>query len=200
MNGIVPPKRYCLPAKYYDLAFQNTHCNKLSGHYGILQTYRRMKQFCFFPYQCQYCMACINCSRCIEKIAHLPKAKHWMHSELLSYFGQKIYCDLVGPLTACMYEGKIIKFFMTIQDEFTRYMIAVPVPNIQASTVLDAIISKWILHHGVFEALHTNRVTNYTSFLMKEVMTQLGVKHTFTPVYTLNPITLRESIKHWEMS
>ena len=185
VNGIVPPRRYCLPAQYYDLAFQITHCNELSGHYGILQTYRRMKQFCFFPYQYQYCTARINnCRRCIEKIAHLPRAKHRMHSELLSYFGQKIYCDLVGPLTGCMYEGKIMKFFLTMQDGFTRYLIAVPVPDVRAPTVVDAMISKWVLHHGVFEALHTDRGTNYTSFLMKEVMKQLGVKHTFTPAYT----------------
>merc|ERR1740128_697698 len=83
-----------------------------------------------------------------------------------------------------MYEGKIMKFFLTMQDGFTRYLIAVPVPDVRAPTVVDAMISKWVLHHGVFEALHTDRGTNYTSFLMKEVMKQLGVKHTFTPAYT----------------
>ena len=185
VNGIVPPRRYCLPVKYYDLAFQITHCNELSGHYGILQTYRRMKQFCYFPYQYQYCSARINsCPNCIRKIAHLPKAKHQRYSQLLSFFGQLVFCDLVGPLTACMYEGKLMKYFMTMQCGFTRYLIAVPLPDARAATVVDAIISKWILHHGVFHHLHTDRGSCYTSFLMKEVLLQLGVKQTFTPAYT----------------
>ena len=184
-NGIVPPRRYCLPVKYYELAFQITHCNELSGHYGILQTYRRMRQFCYFPYQYQYCTARINtCPNCIKKIAHLPKAKHQRYSQALSFFGQVVFCDLVGPLTACMYEGKLMKYFMTAQCGFTRYLIAVPLPDARATTVVDALLSKWILHHGVFHQLHTDRGSCYTSFLMKEVMAQLGIKHTFTPAYT----------------
>ena len=180
-NRTLPPRRYCLPGKYYDLAYQRIHCDNISSPRGLsLQAYRRMKQiwFCFYRYQ--HIQARVNhCRNGIRKITHLPPAKHQFQSEPLSCYGQRIYGGFVGLLTACMYPGNYTRYFLTCQDN--RYLIAIPVPDIQATTAVNAMINKWTIHHVVLETLHTDREANDTPSLMEEVMSQLGVMHTFTP-------------------
>ena len=187
LNGIIPPRRTCLPVKLYELAFLMCHSDPsgTSGHYGMNSTYRKMRSRFYFPQMYHYISAKINnCVPCVTKRSTLPKAEHAQHREQLSYFGQRVYCDIVGPLTPALYQGKQCKYFLTVQDGFTRYLIATPLEDQLTSTVVDAIITKWIHVHGVMETLHSDNGANYTSHLFKEVMLKLGVTKTYTPVYS----------------
>lgn len=187
LNGMIPPRRTCLPVKLYELAFLMCHSDPsgTSGHYGMNSTYRKMRSRFYFPQMYHYISAKINnCVPCVTKRSTLPKAEHAQHREQLSYFGQRVYCDIVGPLTPALYQGKQCKYFLTVQDGFTRYLIATPLEDQLTSTVVDAIITKWIHVHGVMETLHSDNGVNYTSHLFKEVMLKLGVTKTYTPVYS----------------
>ena len=187
LNGIIPPRRTCLPVNLYELAFLMCHSDPsgTSGHFGMNSTYRKMRSRFYFPNMYHYISARVNnCVPCITKRSTVPKAAHAQHREELSYFGQRVYCDIVGPITAAPFEGKQCKYFLTIQDGFTRYLIATPLPDQTTETVVDALVTKWIHVHGVMETLHSDNGTNYCSHLFKEVMRKLGVVKTYTPVYS----------------
>ena len=186
INGIMPPRRICIPEKYRELAYVLCHSSPgLGGHGGILATYQRMSRLGYFPHMYPYVSAKVNnCVPCIKKRPHLPKAQHQRYTDLLSYFGQKVFCDVVGPLTGKMYNGYQAKYFVTMQCGFSRFLVAEPVPDFQTGTVVKALIDRWVLHHGVMEVLYTDNGKNYTSNLWKEVMRQLGVIQVLAPPYS----------------
>ena len=187
LNGIIPAKRICLPQVYYDLAYTMAHKDPsgISGHSGILSTWRKMRKVVYFPHMYIYITGRVNnCVECVKKRPHLPKAKHVPYTEELSYISQRIYCDVVGPVTPAVYERQTVKQILTIQDGFSRYLVAVPIPDCTTKTVVDRIITHWVLKFGLFETLHTDQGTCYTSGLFKEVMNKLGIVHTVTPPYS----------------
>ena len=175
----------CLPVQLYNIAFDLCHSHQASGHYGMKITFEKMRDRFYFPNMYAFISAKINnCIPCIAKRKNVKTGKHHMHREELSYFGQRVYCDIVGPLTPCKHNGKMCTNILTIQDGFTRYLVAVPIPDQQTKTLVDAIIHHWIYVFGCMEVLHTDRGTAYTSNLFKEVMRALGVLKTVTPPYS----------------
>lgn len=187
INGVKTSRRICLPITLYALAFELSHADPsgASGHYGMNSTYRKMRNRFYFPNMYHYIAARVNnCVPCITKKSTVPKAEHQQHREQLSYFGQRVYIDVVGPLTAASYQGKACKFLLTIQDGFTRYLVAVPIPDQVTSTIVTALMERWIYVHGVCETLHSDNGSSFTSHLFKEVMHRLGITKTYTPVYS----------------
>ncbi|HAW51789.1 MAG TPA: hypothetical protein DCX54_05580, partial [Flavobacteriales bacterium] len=186
LNGKTPLERICLPFSLQKEAVYWCHSDpaNTSGHIGIQNTYAKMKQRFYFPNMLSYCACLIqNCVNCIKKKPTYQKS-HVMHREILSYFGQRIYSDIVGPLTGSLHNGKTCRYFLTIQDGFTRYLMAIPIPDMTTETVAKAIIENWILIFGCFEVLHTDRGTQFTSHLFHEIMKGLGVTKTVTPAYS----------------
>ena len=121
---------------------------------------------------------------CITKRSSLPKGQHKHHREQLSYFNQRVYCDVVGELTGSPYHGRTCRYLLTIQDGFTRYLVAVPIPDQTTDTIVNTFIDNWIYVFGCPETLHTDRGSSYTSNLFKEVMRALGIVKTVTPAYS----------------
>ena len=54
---------------------------------------------------------------------------------------EKISMDIFGPLPETK-SGKL--YILTIQDNVTKYYLAIPLPNHQASTIADAFVKKFI--------------------------------------------------------
>ena len=185
INGVLKPKRLCLPVSLHETAFNLSHADPTSGHYGINNTFRKMREKFYFPNLYQFVAArVLNCISCIKKRPNYNKAQHSQHREELSYFGQRVYTDIVGPLNGNKYGGKVCKYLLTIQDGFTRLLVAVPLPDQKTETVVSNLIDKWVLVHGVPEVIHSDNGSNYSSNLFKEVMARLGIIKTYTPSYS----------------
>ena len=184
VNGVRGPARMCLPLSMQDAAFKAAHAHSLSGHYGMNQTYTRMKGSVYFPGMYSYISSRVNnCANCLAKRTSMGKPTHVQHREQLSYFGQRVYCDTVGPLTPHTFGGKVCRHFLTMEDGFSRYLVCVPVPTIDTDVLVEAIITHWVQKFGVPEVLHSDRGSAFTSKLFTEVMKRLGVVKTTTPAY-----------------
>ena len=185
VNGQESNRLICLPTKMYNAAFDWCHRDPMNGHFGMNNTFAKMSDRFYFPYMYAFISARINnCVRCISKRPNVGKSNHRQHREMLSYFGQRVYCDVIGKLTPSMHNRKKCSYILTIQDGFTRYLVAVPLPDQQTDTVVDAIIHHWVYVFGCMETLHTDRGTNFTSSLFSEVMKRLGIVKTVTPPYS----------------
>ena len=124
---------------------------------GAKSTYLSMKKRFYFPHLYAYISTHIaNCIPCITKKSNKDKPQHQMHHEKLSYFGQRIYADTVGPMTGAEFQGKVCRHFLTMQDGFTRYLVCVPIPDLTTETVADAVVQNWIHVFGCPETVHTD--------------------------------------------
>ncbi len=53
------------------------------------------------------------------------------------------------------------KYILTIVDVFTKFGVAVPIPDQRVETVVHAFLSRWILIFGPPFRLHTDQGTNF---------------------------------------
>ncbi|KAF8789985.1 Retrovirus-related Pol polyprotein like [Argiope bruennichi] len=65
-------------------------------------------------------------------------------------------------------------------DYFTKWPVAIPIPDQGASTVAEELIRSWISHYGVPMILHSDRGTNFNSALFTELCKRLRILKTRT--------------------
>jgi len=90
-----------------------------------------------------------NCVSYLQESNANPSTKESIqHHELLSHPMQRVYLDTVGPLTQCKYQGLTCKHILTILDRFSRYFVAIPLPDLEAKTILETLVNKFIIAQG----------------------------------------------------
>ena len=73
----------------------------------------------------------------------MGRPTHRQHHEQLSYIGQRLYVDAVGPFSPpCEFQGKMCRHFVTMQDGFSRYLVASPVESVDTMSMAEAILDK----------------------------------------------------------
>ena len=70
-----------------------------------------------------------------------------------------------------------------IGDNFTRWFEAIPLQDIKANTVCDALIDAWITRFEVPEYIHSDNGVQFTSKLYKDVCHKLGMEPTYSTPY-----------------
>ena len=92
---------------------------------------------------------------------------------------QHIHVDLVGPLPT----SAGFRYLLTCVDRFSRWPIAVPIADMQASTVVQAFIDQWIASFGVPATLTTDRGAQFESRLFSEFCRRFGIRRLHTTAY-----------------
>jgi transposase InsO family protein len=151
------------------------------AHPGIRAT-RRMVTRRFIWKGCgadvaRWCRDCQECQR--GKMTRQPAAvvqpipvPHRRFSHL--------HVDLVGPLPT-LPEG--FEYIFTVIDRSTRWLEAVPVKNLEATTAADALVESWISRFGVPADITSDRGTQFTSQVWAKLCNKLGIRHHMTTAY-----------------
>jgi transposase InsO family protein len=123
------------------------------------------------------CQDCQWCQR--GKIHKQPAAPlHAIPVPALKF--SHVHVGLVGPLPASS-DGHV--YLLTIIDRSTRWMEAVPLCNMEASTCTDALITNWVANFGMQATVTTDKGAQFTSALWTAACTSLGIKHVLTTAY-----------------
>ena len=172
INNEKRDKLLCLPISLFNTAFRLAHKHESSGHYGMNKTYERLRSRFFIPNLYSYVSAHISqCVPCITKKSTMGKPDHRQHHEQLSYVGQRLYVDAVGPFSPpCEFQGKMCRHFVTMQDGFSRYLVACPVETVDTMSMAEAILDKYVFIYGCPETIHSDRGSGFTSKLFLEIM------------------------------
>ena len=158
------------------------HENMMAGHLGTTKTLDRIQRHFYWPGMQsdvrRFCQSCDKCQKTIPKgrVGKVPLGR----MPLIDTPFQRVAVDLVGPIDP-MSERKY-RYILTIVDYATRYPEAIPLQNIDAVTVAEALISVFS-RVGMPTEILTDMGTQFTSGVMKEVGRLLSIKQMTTTPY-----------------
>ena len=95
--------------------------------------------------------------------------------------------DLVGPITISNNKNKYI---LSILDQFSRYVAAVPLPDKSAWSVVNVIITNWISLYGAPATIRMDQGKEFDNALSKNLLNALDVniKIGFSHNHQSNPV------------
>lgn len=124
----------------------------------------------------EWARCCLSCQR--SKVTRhvttplstfkLPKAKFL-----------NIHIDLIGPLPLC----KGFRYCLTAIDRFSRWPEAIPLQDITAEAVAQALLLGWIARFGCPASIVTDRGRQFESALFKQLSQMVGFTHKTTTAY-----------------
>jgi len=178
-------KRYeavVVPTAKVEKILAYLHNGVAGGHLGAKKLIAKMKPRFFWEGMVvdakRWCNACKQCRQrksVQNKNAGVPQQ---MPQGLV--VGQIVAIDIVGPLPITARNNRYI---VTIMDTYSRFVAAVPVENISADTVAMALFDGWIAWFGVPNVLLSDRGSQFTSHLMKNLLGLMGVEKLTTSAY-----------------
>ena len=132
------------------------------------------------------CKLCLACQRCkIGRHVRAPlhpistKSERFLH----------LHIDLVGPLVP----SNGFKYLLTIRDRFTKLPMAIPLKDIESSTVIHEFCSHWLSMFGLPLTISTDRGSQFVSNLFEEFLELIGCKHVKSSSYNPHAQGLIES-------
>ena len=163
------------------LILNDYHLLPTSGHAGINRMINNIRQTYFWTGLQQdvteYVKQCAICQR--NKHSKIKTQPMEITTTAETSF-EKIYMDLIGPLEETE-QGN--KYILTIQDELTKFMKAVPLPNKEADTVAQGFVKRFILKNGMPLRIATDQGTEFINDVMKKICAVLKIQQTKSPAY-----------------
>ena len=126
---------------------EEVHSSALGGHKGVTKTYNRIRQnFVWENMKVdiqKYIQGGLQCQ--IKKLVQVKTKNPMVITDTSTTAFDKISMDIVGPLPETK-SGSL--YIPTIQVNFTKYSLAIPLSNHQASTIADAFVNKLVCIFG----------------------------------------------------
>ena len=150
------------------------------GHHGVNKTREKITKRFYWPRVSEdvrdYIRACDACQR--AKQINLQKTKSQLKNVTIpnKLFSQ-IAIDLMGMVPV---DG--MKYILTIQDYFSKWIELVPIPDKSATTVA-AELFKFFSRYGCADVVISDRGSEFNNELGEELYKRMGVQHRVTSAY-----------------
>ena len=171
-----------LPQSLRSQVMKIAHESLLGGHQGIKKTSDRILMSFYWPGILgdisRYVQSCDICQRTFPKgrVQKIPLGD----MPIIDTPFKRVAVDIVGPIEPRTSRGN--KYILTLVDFATRYPEAVPLKNIEAVTIADALVDIFS-RIGVPQEILSDRGSQFTSGLFAEVTKLLSMRQLFTTPY-----------------
>lgn len=170
-----------VPAKLQQEIIGRYHDHKMSGHLGIDKTLANVRAKYFWPRMVKHVRTYVNnCLTCAKRKAVGACKAPLQPIPIAEYIWQRIAMDIMGPLPES-FKGN--KYILVIMEYTTRYVLALPLKEISAKTVMRKFIKHIVNREGIPSEILTDQGSNFQSQSMKELCKQLGIKQLRTTAY-----------------
>ncbi|XP_051161523.1 uncharacterized protein LOC127281712 [Leptopilina boulardi] len=180
------------------------HDSLVGGHKGITKTYRRIRERYYWPRLRDDVTQFIRkCKSCLEnKLVRARTREPMLITDTPANPFDKVSLDTVGKLRTTPNGNRHI---LTMQDNFSKYCIAVPIPDIKTTTIAHAVATNLFSLYGAPRCVLTDRGGSFVSSLMRKLEKIFGVKQLTTSGYRpqtngaleRSHIELTDYIKHY---
>ena len=148
-----------------------------SGHLGITKTLDKVRsRFYWTGYEADIERHIQECVKCQQRKMPQPSCPAPLGTIEANYPFQKLSWDLMGP-------SKQYRYILVVSDIFTKWVEVFPLERTDSKTLASALVNEVICRYGVPSVLHSDQGSNFTSEVMKEVCSLLGIKRTQTSAY-----------------
>lgn len=162
---------YCPIHRREDALFQ-AHDAPMAGHFGRDVTIQRLVGTVWWPGMkkdvANYVRLCSSCQRNKKRDGSTVEPAAW---PIAACF-QRCHMDLVGPLSDNP-EG--YRYLFTLVDSATKFIVARPIKDKTANTIVKTLIESVILNFGVPECIVSDNAKEFLSELNTELLSQLGI-------------------------
>jgi hypothetical protein len=161
---------------------QENHDSVFGGHRGMNKTYEAIKRHYQWPHMKEEVENYVKrCTKCQLNKTLRPKCRAPMEITTTAKKPfERCALDVVGPLTETEAGNKYI---LTFQDDLSKYLVAVPVPQQDAETIARAFVLNIVLKFGAPAQILTDQGSNFLSNLFKSICKLLRIKKIQTTAF-----------------
>ncbi|WKY04700.1 hypothetical protein Q1695_005594 [Nippostrongylus brasiliensis] len=168
-----PPEHTKRPTLFIPLRLRESICIALhsspsaGGHIGWKKTLAKISRRFFWPTMKVDVFNFVrSCEPCQRKRPH-PLNREKLTPIVSEAVFAKVFLDLSGPYRP---SARHNKYILCLIDHFTKYAVAVALPDCTAVSVAHAIVSNFILVYGAMSEL----ISDNASYLKGDLLTELG--------------------------
>ncbi|PNF23589.1 hypothetical protein B7P43_G13934 [Cryptotermes secundus] len=155
------------------------HESLIGGHTGISRTYERLKPYVSWPNMRRdienYVRKCASCQRNKHTVPYTKMAMEVTDTPYAPF--EKISLDCMGPLPLTE-QGN--KYILTCQDQLSKYLVAIALPNQEAVTIARALVDNVITVFGSPGSILTDCASNFTGEVMRHLCKLLRISRVNT--------------------
>ncbi len=151
------------------------HDSPVGGHRGMNKTYRAIRAQYYWPNMKREIEAYVkHCKSCQVNKVLAPRRKIPMEiTTTAEHPFEKCYMDVVGPLPITQGNNRYI---LTFQDDLSKYVVAIPIPQQDAETIAKAFVERIVLIYGAPRILQTDQGANFVSEVFRTTCKILRIK------------------------
>ncbi|KAL5481615.1 hypothetical protein EMCRGX_G021810 [Ephydatia muelleri] len=165
-----------LPESLQREALQRNHDAPSAGHQGIEKTLQRLKQEAFWANVAkdvnQYCSKCVVCQQAKlptpAPMTNIPIGRPW----------KMIAVDVLAVPRSV--NNNI--YLLVIQDYFTKWVEAIPLPDQTANRITTEIIRLFAVY-GIPDILHSDQGTSFECTIFQQTLEAFGINKRRTTAY-----------------
>ena len=174
--------RICVPYTLVDRVLEKVHDNM--AHEGAKKVVLRLVRSFYWPTLARdtklFVSTCPVCDR-FKIQARSPRSP--LHPVRVGARGEILALDFVGGRDALPTTPRGNKLILVMIDLFTRYVVAIPLPNQTASTLVETLVNNYLLVYGAPRRILTDRGANFESALFANVCTMWRIHKSRTTAY-----------------
>ena len=149
------------------------HDSPTGGHQGVLRTFKRIKTRYAWPGMLSDISRYVKkCPKCQVMKPSASQNVPMTITTTSTYIFEKVFMDIVGPLPLTPRNNR---YLLTVQDDLSKFLVAVPIPNQESQTIAEAFSRKFICNYGVPKIIQTDQGSNFVSRLFKHLCKTFGI-------------------------
>ena len=172
-----------IPKSLQDQVLKLYHDHPTAAHFGFHRTWSKLRNLCYWRgIRASIHTYIQSCEKCAQFNIRRTKAPgHLKPIEYPSGPLELVSMDYWGPTSFGTPNGN--KYVLVIIDHFTKYVVAMALPDNTATTTTKCFVEQFIFKFGIPRRLITDRGVHFNNELMTNVTSLLGAHHIKTTVY-----------------
>ena len=169
-----------VPLKMKHQILKQVHNHRLGGHFGIKKTLYNIRVRFWWPgLRADVSRWCRTCSACQRRNPRTG-ARMSLQQDLVGSPMERMAMDILSFKEQTENGNTCV---LVVTDYFSKWTEAFALPDHQAITVADTLVTELFLRFGVPRILHSDQGSEFQSELIKEVCRLLEIQQTRTTPY-----------------